>query len=51
MILFCPRSSESKLPLIGLSWRRWHRPQWWTTTGAPSRFIAIGPLYMRWGAA
>lgn len=48
-VLWGPRSSESRLPLIFLS-----RPfgfAWWTTRGARGRFIRLGWLCLRWGAA
>lgn len=49
MTIWSPRSSESALPLIGLSTHFGF--EWWTTTGAPGRFIKIGWLFLRWGAA
>ena len=49
VLIWSPKSAESRWPLIGIS-RRW-RLEWWTTTGAPGRFIAIGPVFFRWGAA
>jgi hypothetical protein len=49
MKLWGPRSSESKWPLVFLSSRFGF--EWWTTKGAPGRFIRIGWLCLRWGAA
>ncbi len=48
MVLCGPKSAESCWPLFGVN-RLW-RFQWWTTRGAKGRFIAMGPLYFRWGA-
>ena len=50
MVIWAPRSSESRWPLLAITLRKW-RFEWWTTTGAKGRFIGVGPLYLRWGAA
>ena len=42
-------SSESRIPVVFLS--RKFGIEWWTTTGAKGRFIRIGWLCFRWGAA
>lgn len=49
MVIYSPRSSESKIPLVAIGGRFGF--EWWTTTGAPGRFIRVGWLWMRWGAA
>lgn len=61
MKIYCPRSSESRVPFVFLTSRFGF--EWWTCAqrpfndgsghihGAPGRFIKVGWLCLRWGAA
>ncbi len=49
MYLIGPKSSESRWPVVFVSKKFGF--EWWTTKGAKGRFIRIGWLILRWGAA